>query len=58
MRDDLIYAIGPGPGIAKAAFELTGTLQRVPPGSFDVTLILRGPAGLVACSTDRQLEVG
>ena len=57
VRDDLVYAIGPGPGIAKAAFELTGTFQRVPAGSFDVTLIVQASAGLVACRTQRQLVV-
>jgi hypothetical protein len=56
-RDDVARVIGPGPGIARAGFELAGTVQLLPPGAYDIDLVLRAPSGLVSCPTGRQLVV-
>ena len=56
-RDDVGRVYGPGPGIAIAAFDLTGTLQQVPPGTYDIDIVVSGQGGPESCSTERQLAV-
>lgn len=54
-REDVARELGTGPGIARPAFDLTGTLQQVPPGTYDIDIIIGAPAGPVSCATGRQL---
>ncbi len=54
-NEEAARELGPGAGIARAGFDLTGTLQRVPPGSYDIDVIIGTPAGLAACATGHQL---
>ncbi len=54
-RDDVGRELGDGPGVARAGFDLIGTLQQVPPGTYDIDVIIDAPAGPVSCATGRQL---
>jgi hypothetical protein len=54
-RDDVGRELGAGPGVARAGFDLIGTLQQVPPGTYDIDVIIDAPGGLVSCATGRQL---
>jgi hypothetical protein len=53
-RDDVARATGSAP-TARPAFDLAGTLHLVPPGVYDVEVIVGGPAGPVSCATGRKL---
>ncbi len=54
-REDVGRALGAGPGIAQAGFDLMGTLQQVPPGTYEIDVIIGAPTGPVSCATGRQL---
>lgn len=54
-RDDVVRELGTGAANARSGFELIGTLQLVPPGTYDIDLIVGAPAGPVSCATGRQL---
>ena len=54
-REDVGRALGKGPGIAQAGFELIGTLQQVPPGTYDIDLVIGVPTGPVLCPSGRKL---
>ena len=54
-REDVGRELGAGPGIVRAGFELTGTLQQVPPGSYDIDVIIGTPDGPASCATGNQL---
>jgi hypothetical protein len=54
-NDEAVRELGSGPGIARAGFDLAATLQQVPPGTYDIDLIVGAPTGPAACSTGRQL---
>jgi hypothetical protein len=54
-RDDVARELGTGPGIVRPAFDLTGTLQQVPPGTYGIDLIVGAPAGPVSCATGHRL---
>jgi len=54
-RGDLAGVLGAGVVNARPAFDLIGTLQQVPPGTYDVDVILGAPSGPVSCETGRQL---
>jgi hypothetical protein len=56
-RDDLARELGPAAGAAQAGFDIVGTLQLVPPGAYDVDLIVAAPSGPVSCATGRRLVV-
>ena len=36
-REDVGRELGAGPGVARAGFDLIGTLQQVPPGTYEST---------------------
>ena len=55
LRDDVAREYGPGAATARSGFELTGTLQQVPPGTYDIDLVLGAPTGPVSCATGRRL---
>ena len=54
-RDDVARELGAGPGIGRAGFDLKGTLQQVPPGTYDIDVIIGAPGGPASCATGRQL---
>jgi len=54
-NDEAAREFGSGPGIARSGFDLAATLQLVPPGTYDIDLIVGTPAGAAACPTGRQL---
>jgi hypothetical protein len=53
-RDDVARAMGSAAS-ARPAFDLAGTLHLVPPGTYDVEIVVDGPTGPVSCSTGRKL---
>ena len=55
LRDDVARELGAGAANARSGFELTGTLQQVPPGTYDIDLVVGGPAGPVSCPTGQKL---
>ncbi|MEO8675483.1 MAG: hypothetical protein ABI569_07880 [Casimicrobiaceae bacterium] len=54
-RDEVVRELGSGAAAARPGFDLTGTLQQIPPGTYDIDLIVGAPAGPVSCATGRQL---
>jgi hypothetical protein len=54
-REDVARELGSGAASARSGFDLTGTLQQVPPGTYDVDVVLGAPTGPVSCATGRQL---
>jgi len=54
-RDDVAREFGAGAASARPGFDLIGTLQQVPPGLYDIDLLIGAPAGSVSCATGRQL---
>jgi hypothetical protein len=56
-RADVARELGAAAGSARPGFDLTGTLQQVPPGTYDVDVVLGTPTGPVSCATGQQLIV-
>ena len=54
-REDVARELGAGAASARPGFDLIATLQLVPPGTYDIDVVLGTPAGPVSCSTGRQL---
>jgi hypothetical protein len=54
-RDDVARELGAGAAAARPGFDLVATLQLVPPGTYDIDVVLGTPAGPVSCPTGRQL---
>ena len=52
-RSDLAAELGGS--TARPGFDLTGTLQQLPPGAYDIELVIGSPSGPVSCATGRQL---
>jgi hypothetical protein len=54
-RDDVARELGAGAASARPGFDLIGTLHQVPPGLYDIDLVIGAPSGPVSCATGRQL---
>jgi len=54
-RADVAAALGAGAASARPGFDLGATLQQVPPGAYEIDLIVGAPTGPVSCATGRQL---
>jgi hypothetical protein len=54
-REDVARELGAAAGIARSGFDIIGTVQRVPPGTYDIDLVIGAPAGPVSCATGSQL---
>jgi hypothetical protein len=54
-RGDLAGELGTGAGGARPGFDLIGTLQQLPPGTYDIDIVVGAPSGPVSCATGRQL---
>jgi hypothetical protein len=52
-RGDLAAELGGS--AARPGFDLTGTLQQLPPGTYDIDVVIGAPSGPVSCATGRQL---
>jgi hypothetical protein len=52
-RSDLAAELGAS--AARPGFDLAGTLQQLPPGTYDIDIVVGAPSGPVSCSTGRQL---
>ena len=52
-RGDLAAELGAS--AARPGFDLTGTLQQLPPGTYDIDVVIGAPSGPVSCATGRQL---
>lgn len=53
-RSDLAPELGGGSS-ARPGFDLIGTLQQVPPGTYDIDLLIGTPSGPVSCATGTKL---
>jgi hypothetical protein len=56
-RGDLAGALGDGPGVRNAAFELVARAEALPRGRYAVRLLMRGAASGLVCETGRVLEL-
>jgi hypothetical protein len=56
-RADLAAALGDGPGVRSAAFELVARTDNLPRGRYAVRVLMRGAAGGVSCETNRVIEL-
>ena len=56
-RADLAVALGEGPGVRNAAFELIARPDKLPRGRYSVRVLMRGAAGGLSCETNRVLEL-
>ena len=54
-RDDVARELGAAAASARPGFDLTGTLQQVQPGTYDIDVVVGAPEGPVSCATGRQL---
>jgi hypothetical protein len=54
-REDVARDLGAGAAAARPGFDLAATLQLVPPGTYDIDVVLGTPSGPVSCPTGRQL---
>jgi hypothetical protein len=54
-REDVAREFGAAAGAVRPGFDLAATLQLVPPGAYDVEIIVGGPSGPVGCATGRKL---
>jgi hypothetical protein len=50
-------ALGPGPGLSKAAFELIAAPGDLPAGRYTVRLLFGSAAGGISCATPVPLEL-
>ena len=57
-RTDLVSALGDGPGVRNAAFELSARADALPRGRYAVRLLKSGGAGGLICDPKRVLELG
>ena len=55
LRGDVARELGAAAATARSGFELTGTLQQVPPGTYDIDVVVGGPAGPAWCPTGQKL---
>ena len=56
-RADLASALGDGPGVRNAAFELVARAETLPRGRYVVRVLMRGGTGGLTCETGRVLEL-
>ena len=56
-RGDLMAALGAGPGLSKAAFELIAAPGDLPAGRYTVRLLFGSAAGGISCTTPVPLEL-
>ena len=54
-RDDVARELGAAARAARPGFDLAGTLHQVPPGTYDIDVVIGAPEGPVSCATGRQL---
>lgn len=54
-REDVARGLGPGAAGTLSGFDLAATLHLVPPGTYDVELVIGAPSGPVSCATGRQV---
>lgn len=56
-RPDLFQAFGSGPGVSKATFTLSAATDRLPPGTYKLTVLHQSAAGGQACPVERTISV-
>jgi hypothetical protein len=56
-RADLLSALGDGPGVRNAAFELVARADTLPRGRYALRVLMRGGTGGLMCDTNRVLEL-
>ena len=56
-RADLVPALGDGPGVKNAAFEVIARADMLPRGRYAVRVLMRGGTGGLICDTNRLLEL-
>jgi hypothetical protein len=56
-RADLAAAIGDGPGVRNAAFELVARAESLPRGRYAIRVLMKGVTGGLICETRRVLEL-
>jgi hypothetical protein len=56
-RADLVPALGDGPGVKNAAFEVIARADTLPRGRYSVRVLMRGGVGGLICETKRLLEL-
>lgn len=56
-RADLAGALGDGPGVRNAAFEVIARADTIPRGRYLVRLLMRGTSGGLRCETNRRVEL-
>ena len=56
-RSDLAPAMGDGPGIRNAAYELVARADKLPRGRYAVRVLMKGGTGGLVCETGRVLEL-
>lgn len=56
-RPDLGPALGDGPGVKNAAFDVIARADTLPRGRYSVRVLMRGGVGGLVCETNRLLEL-
>ena len=56
-RADLTAAMGDGPGLRNAAFELVARAETLPRGRYTIRVLMKGGTGGLICETGRVLEL-
>jgi hypothetical protein len=56
-RPDVARELGAAAASARPGFDLAATLQQVPPGTYDIDIVVGTPTGPVSCATGQRLIV-